>query len=245
MKKKFAQVAGIGLMAVLSAVSITGTAYAAGPVRGEGRFGQPGIMGAVSAVSGNTLTVSGRGLGRNAASSTETYTVNAANARVVRNGSTSSVSAITVGDKVFVRGTVSGTSVTAALIRDGAAKPEKGGDRPSQISSLIQGNGQPIIAGTISAISGGTVTVGTKSGISYNVAASGAKIVEGKNQTTLSGLAVADTVIVQGSVNGTQVTASSIIVQKAVAQNGSASLSRKPAGLFGRIGQFFLHLFGF
>jgi hypothetical protein len=245
MRKKFAQATVIGLMAVLSAVSITGTAYAAGPVRGEGRFGQPGIMGAVSAVNGNTLTVSGRGLGRNAASSTETYTVNAANARVVKNGSTSSVSAIAVGDKIFVRGTVSGTDVAATLIRDGAAKPENGRDWSAQTSSLIQGNGQPIIAGTISAISGDTVTVGTKSGINYIVAASGAKIVEGKNQTTLSGLAVADTVIVQGSVNGTQVTASSIIVQKAVAQNGAGNAHQKPLSFFGRMGQFFLHLFGF
>ncbi len=243
--KKFIIGTGVGLLAVLSVASIAGTAYAAGPVRGEGRFGQPGIMGTVSTINGSTLTISGRGLGRNASSGTETYTVDAASARVVKNGSTSSVSAIAVGDKVFVRGTVSGTNIAATLIRDGAAKQENGGDWSNQTSSLIQGNGQPIIAGTISAISGNTVTVSTKSGISYVVAASGAKVVEGKNQISLSSLAVGDTVIVQGSVNGTQVAASSIIVQKAVTQNGTAHPAQKQLGFFGRVGQFFLRLFGF
>jgi co-chaperonin GroES (HSP10) len=243
--KKLVIGAGVGLLAVLSAASIVGTAYAAGPGRGEGRFGQPGVMGTVSAISGSTFTVSGRGLGRNAASSTETYTVNAASARVVKNGSTSSVSAIAVGDKVFVRGTVSGTNVAATLIRDGAAKPENGRNWSNQTSSLIQGNGQPVIAGAISAISGDTITVSTKSGISYVVAASGAKVVDGKNQTSLSNLAVGDTVIVQGSVNGTQVTASSIIVQKAIVQNSTTQPAQKQLGFFGRVGQFFLRLFGF
>ena len=80
-----------------------------------------GVIGTVSAVSGSTITVSVR---THMASSTPTlFTVDATNAKIFKGSATSSVSDILVGDRVAVKGEVSGTSVTAKVIRDGGVPP--------------------------------------------------------------------------------------------------------------------------
>ena len=76
-----------------------------------------------------------------------TYTVDASSATVTKNGAASTVSAIAVGDTVMVQGTVSGTNVTAKTIRDGVGQGQP----------AIQGNGQPVVAGTVTAINGNSV----------------------------------------------------------------------------------------
>ena len=115
--------AGIGIAALAVVfLSIAAAQAATNPV-GQGMMGKvglgrtmmPGIFGKVTAVSGTTITVLG---GR--PSGTQTiYTVNAANAVVIKNATTSSVGSIVVGDAVLVQGTVSVTSVTATRILDG------------------------------------------------------------------------------------------------------------------------------
>lgn len=103
--------------------------------RGElegGTIGHPmhaasGIMGTVSAISGNSLTVLGHSVavGTSAAS---TFTVDATNAKILKSGSTSAtVASIAVGDRVMVQGTVSGASVTAQNIIDGVGFGMQGG----------------------------------------------------------------------------------------------------------------------
>lgn len=74
------------------------------------------ILGIVTNVNGNTILVDGR-FGTSTA--TTTYTVNAANAKIFKDKATTTVSAILVGDRVLVEGTVSGTTVTANVIFDG------------------------------------------------------------------------------------------------------------------------------
>lgn len=84
-----------------------------GPGMGGGRGGRgmgPGVMGTVSAVNGNTLTVTGK--------NGTTYTVDASSAKVSKM-ETLSVSDIKVGDTVGVQGQVSGSAVTAKQIMDG------------------------------------------------------------------------------------------------------------------------------
>jgi len=79
---------------------------------------RPAVMGIVSAISGNTLTVSGKqGFGSTA--TTTTYTVDATNAKITKNNTTGTIASIAVGDTVMVQGTISGTNVTATIIRDG------------------------------------------------------------------------------------------------------------------------------
>lgn len=113
---------------------------------------------------------------------------------------------------------------------DGKVKKDHATSTP-----ILQGNGQPVIAGTITAVSGDTVTVTTKNNVVYTVNALTSKIYVGNNATSTSALTIGGTVVVQGTVNGNSVMASSIIQQK--------STSR--FGFFGGIGMWFRHLFGF
>lgn len=79
-------------------------------MRGHGPLGQRGVAGTVSAVNGNTVTVTGK--------DGKTYTVDASGAKISKVVDLS-VSDIKVGDTVGVQGSVSGTTVTAKHIMDG------------------------------------------------------------------------------------------------------------------------------
>jgi hypothetical protein len=221
--------------------------------RGQGMM-RSGVSGTVTAVAGYTITVSGR---QSFGSTTPavSYTVNAANAAVRKNNATSTVSSILVGDMIFAQGTVTGTNVTATTIFDGVTgrmgdkgSPGKNSqDNPGHATSTppFTGNGQPVIAGTVSAINGTTLTLTTASNVTYAVDASSAKVLQGQNAIALSGIAVGNTVLIQGTVNGTSVIASTIVDQHAPASATPAQAKGQPRGFFGSIGQFFMHLFGF
>jgi hypothetical protein len=223
----------------------------------------PAVFGTVTAISGDTITVSeNRGFNRGLRTSpnptpTATpvatiYTVDATNAKITKNNATGTIASITVGDTIMVQGTVSGTSVTATMIHDGIMGGRIGGPgkngQPTTVLPQITGNGQPVIAGTISAISGSTLTVTNKSNITYTVDATNAKIVQGQNTITISNISVGDSVVIQGTVNGTSVTASSVIDQHVPSTTATSQPGAKPnqnLGFFGRIGNFFSKLFGF
>ena len=220
-----------------------------------GHFGMggaiPGVFGTVSAVNGTSLTVTAK-TRPNATSTTEVvYTVDASSAKIMKNGTTSAVSSITVGDMVTVRGTVSGTNVTATAIRDGVmGMPGMPGSRgfgrsgTATTTPPIKGNGEPVVGGSITAISGTMLTVTNASNVTYSVDASSATIVKKGTTSTIANVAIGDNVIVQGTVNGTSVTASSVIDQ-GVANAGNSGTQGARVGFFGTIGNFFKHLFGF
>ena len=224
--KKYASFFSAGLVVAIFAIAL--------PVFAQGNLenGQrPAVVGTVSAVSGKTLTVTSKSMmkPKNSTSTTPApviYTVDASSASVNKNNATSSVSAIAVGDTVMIQGTITGTNVVAKTIRDGLAKP------------AIQGNGQPIVAGKVTAVSGNTITITNNSNVTYTIDATNAKI---------SNVAVGDNVIVQGTVNGNSVTASSVIDQKAKIHNNDNSKTRggMMGNFFGGIGNFFKHMFGF
>jgi len=253
---------GLGLITApaLAATTSTNTpryaGHGTGP-RGVGQEIKPTIVGTVSSISGNSIIVTGRqgfAFGqRNKSTSTQpvasiTYTVDTSGATVMKSNATSSVSSIVVGDTILVQGTVSGTNITATLIRDGimnngqSRMQNQNGDQKNFASSTFQGNGQPVIAGTISAINGETITVTNKSNVIYAVDATNAKITQGQKVITLSNISVGNSVMVQGTVNGNSVVASSIITQ---ASQINAAPAKKPAGFFRAIGNFFKNLFGF
>jgi hypothetical protein len=203
---------------------------------------RPGVFGTVSAVSGDTITVTTKA-GPNGTPAATTYTVDAANATVMKDGATSTLSAIAVGDTVSVQGTTSGDSVTATEIRDGVPQMQKQ-------NPVIQGNGEPVVGGTVSAVSGDTITITNKSNVSYTVDATNATVEKGNASSTVGSVAVGDNVIVQGTVNGTSVSASSIIDSGAQAaagssQNGGKGRMGGVGMVLGAIGGFFQHLFGF
>ncbi len=224
----------------VSGTNVTATAIRDGVMPAGNRAGM-GISGTVSAINGTSITVNSKA--RPDGGTAITYTVDASSATVTKNGAASSVSNIAVGDTIMVQGTVTGTNVVAKTIRDGAA----------QAQPAIQGNGQPVVAGKVTVISGSVVTITNQSNVTYTVDASAAKfVVAGVTSPTILNVAVGDNVVVQGTVNGNSVTASSVIYQKAKPKTGenNSGNSQKPAGNFmggimGGIGNFFKKLFGF
>lgn len=221
---------------------------------GMGAGRAPGVFGTVSAVNGTSLTVTSKGFGKSETAAAQTYTVNAANATVTKAGVASTVGAIAVGDTVMVAGTVSGTSVTATTIRDGMGGPGMGmkpGEHASSTPSIIQGNGQPVIGGTVSAVNGNSLTVTTAKGnVTYTVDVTSATIEKGNAASTVSAIAVGDAVVVQGTVSGSSVTASSVMDSGAAAGSSSTATDNGAhkgffGGMMGSIGGFFHNLFGF
>jgi hypothetical protein len=227
---------------------------------GEGRGPQDGTMrsgvvGTISSVNGTTLVVAGKqGFIKDSATDVS-YTVDASHAVIKKDRATSTFSALIVGETVMVRGTVTGTNVVATDIdtgmkfKGGMGGPGRGegAGRDSMGSStpIINGNGQPVIAGSISAVNGSTLTVSTKSGLTYTVDVSNAKIVSGKDTVAISALTTGEQVIVQGAVNGTNVAASSVIAEKNTHASATGDANKAPQGFFRGIGHFFAGLFGF
>lgn len=236
----------VGSVASAAQTTTTGS-WGKGGEDGQSGHMPPGVMGTVSAISGDTITLTSKGWGQNA--SAETYTVNANNANVLKSMATSSVGAIMVGDTVMVQGTVSGTNVTATQIIDGMMGGARGkGMGPGMGAGeglSIQGNGQPVVGGTISGINGSTLTITNASNVTYSVDASSATVVKGNATSSISSLATGDRVIVQGSVNGTAVSAASVIDQGAAPSNASGNAAPRPMGIFGALGGFLHKLFGF
>ena len=243
---------------VISSLAFAGTALAKGPSE-FGRSGQnvprPVVVGTVATISGMTLTVTAQNDDRDdhATSTATTYTVDATNATVTKNGATSTVSAILIGDKVMVRGTVTGTQVVAAVINDGKmlGRPDMHGKNPKDSklapTAMMQGNGSPVIGGSVTAIGSTTLTVTAKSGTVYTVNTASTTVVKAGVASTLSAVAAGDNVIVQGTVNGTSVTASSIIDQGAAPALGASTTQNhgEKKGFFKTLGGFFSHMFGF
>ena len=232
-----------------------------GMMLGRSMMGRLAVVGTVYAVNGSNITVNSKIGPRmnldNTASTSTTYVVDASNAVIMKNNATTTVSNILVGDIVAVQGTINGSNIVATKIFDGIRfkdekdKKDKKSDERDHASStpIIQGNGQPVIAGKISSMSTSTIAVTTASGIVYTVNVSSAKIALNNSLVSLSSLAVGDKVIVQGSVSGTSINASSVIEQKRLNDNNGDengdNQNKMHRGFFGSMGNFFAHLFGF
>ncbi|MEI7720313.1 MAG: hypothetical protein WCI89_03875 [bacterium] len=250
--------------AVLGSLLVTSAAFAAGPgVSGAG-LRAPSVLGTVSAVHGEILTVTSKGLNGNATPTT--YSVDVTNATITKGGSkdvaptTVTASGVAVGDMIVAWGTVSGTNVTATTVRDGVMG-SRGMDRgmgavkskttTPATAPILTGNGQPVTGGTVTAINGSKLTMTNKSNVTYTVDATGAAVEKGNVASAVSSITVGDNVIVQGTVNGTSVTATSIMdTGTPPAQptaGGAASQPHKGGvgGFLGSVGGFFHNLFGF
>lgn len=156
----------------------------------------PGVHGTITAINGTTVTVSDQRSGTS-------YTVDASAASVMKGSqgsapAASSVSALAVGDMVGVEGTVSGTSVTATKILSGFMGGRGG---------FGHGRGT---AGTVTAVSGNTITITGDNGTSYTVDASGATV--SKMMTIgVADIKVGDRIGAEGTLSGTNVAATRIM----------------------------------
>lgn len=187
-------VVGIGAAGAVSAATSTGATTSSTSSTHANHVGA-GVRGTVASVSGNIITVTGK--------NGTTYTVDATSATFMKSVSgakptTATISDIAVGDTVSVRGTVSGDSVTATKVTDGVMTfTGRGGGK---------GHG---VTGTVSAISGDTVTITNSNGTSYTVDATNAKVSEIVS-LPVSGIKIGDKIGVQGTVSGTSVSATRI-----------------------------------
>ncbi len=224
-----------------------------GRVLGIGKINKPimkpAVYGTVSAVNGNIITVTktqSSKMNTTVAPVTVTYTVDATNATIVKNNVAGTIASIVVGDTIVAQGTLTGTNLVATNIRDGIMMgKERGGfskieNKNNQKIPVFSGNGQPIVAGTVTAVNGTTLTVTNKSNVTYTIDATNAKILQGPNTILVSNVAVGDNIVVQGTVNGNAVVAATVIDQAKV-----AGTKAEHQGFFAGIGLFFAHLFGY
>ncbi len=101
------------------------------------------VAGIVTAINGNTLTVSETIVKRikkstSTLSTTTTYTVDASNAIIMKSGATTSLSVISLNDKVLINGTASGTLITAKIIHDGVGQKNwnKDGQKKDEVKFM-------------------------------------------------------------------------------------------------------------
>lgn len=108
--------AGGGMVAAAHAAGTTAApAAAAVPDSARAHRHAPlGGDGIVSSINGSTIVMA-----EESDEGGASYTVDASNATVTKNGASASLSGIAVGDKIFVRGTTTGTNVVATSINDG------------------------------------------------------------------------------------------------------------------------------
>ena len=269
-KNKISAIAGMALLAsvlVFSSVSAdtnnkSGAMHRKMPQQGvhntkDGKSMKPAVIGTVTAVNGNSITVAShpmRPMGTNNQVATTTYSVDATNATVNKNNATSTVQNITVGDMVLVQGTISGTNVTATMIRDNSntranfatstmpRRMDRGRFNASSSTMNILDNGQPVIAGNVTSVSGNIITISNSNNASYTIDATNAKITTGKDTVTIQSVAIGDGVIAQGTVNGNSMTATTV-VERPVSQMKDAK-TNKP-GVFENVKNFIKNIFKF
>src|SRR5262249_13869277 len=153
---------------------------------GSKNFTPPAAAGDVTAVNGNTLTVTDKKTGTS-------FSVDVSNATITKvtpgsNGTaptkaTITASGVAVGDMVMVQGTVSGTTITATEVTDGMM--------PFGGRGFGRGMGPHGADGTVTAISGNTITLTGKDGKTYTVDASNSKF-ETASSSSLSNVKVGD-----------------------------------------------------
>jgi hypothetical protein len=201
----------------VSGTSITATQIADGSLMGKHSLGggmvKPGVSGAVSAKSGNILTVTGK--------NGTTYSVDATNAAITKltfgaagtkpASTTISLSQIIVGDNIMAQGTLSDTTLTATKITDGNFPAAGLGKNMGQ---------KPAAFGTVGAVSSNTITLTGKNGTTYSVDATNAAITKitpgatGQKPTStvisVSQIKTGDSLSVFGTVSGTNIVATKI-----------------------------------
>jgi hypothetical protein len=208
--------------------TITGTVSAtAQPGQGFARAilgKRPDVMGEITAINGNTITVTSKDP-RNQSATPITYTTDLTNATIKkRTGSaaptTVSIASLTVGDHVGITGTITGTSVIATEVISGMPHGGRGG--PGTHGMGMHGK-KPGVHGTVVSVSGNTITLSDKDGKTYTVDATNATVSK-MTTSTVSQIAVGDTLGVQGTVSGTTVTATDIMNGMPPRMNGGPLL---------------------
>ncbi len=191
-------VSSLGTYQIVNASSVHSRSHSS-KVRSLNASSTPVVFGTVEAVNGSYVTISSVLRG-----ATTTYTIDASAAKIIKSGSaTTTISDIVVGDKILVKGNISGTNVSAETITDNKSKNTKNTNwskAPKGFHAEFNG-----IIGKVSYINGTTISVSV-----YKKNATTTYTVDASN-VTISNIQVGDTIIVRGSVTGTSIIAKSIV----------------------------------
>lgn len=196
----------IGGGAVAGYTSLAGAQTNNPATKSERSVKGPLLVGTITAVNGSAITITAEG------KQSGTYTVDASKAEVHKNGGTSSVASLAVGEKIAVLGTTNGTSVTATKIMSGFGEgfgPKGRDEKGERKEHGMMGKNHGVV-GKVTAINGSTITVTGQNGKSYNVN-TGSTTVHKVVTGSLSDIVVGDTIGVRGSVSGNTVTATDIM----------------------------------
>ena len=197
--------------------NIAGNGHGFGAGRGQG------AAGTVTAIDGSNITISSK--------NNKSYVVDVSGATFFKAPTLTpgikpsapapiTLADIKVGDTLMVRGTVTGTNVKATTVTDGIKDA-------APFNKMDNGlNKNPSVGGTVSAVSGNTITLTGKDKTTYTVNTVNAKIMKntdvvGQKPTapttiTVSDIKVGDTLVVNGTKNGTNITATNIFDGKAM-----------------------------
>jgi preprotein translocase subunit YajC len=211
-----------------------GRMYKGGDNHENGR--STGFTGTVTAISGSTIAIKSN-------RDNTTYNVVTANAKIYKGPTVKTLADIKVGDFVIVEGSMQADKFMATRILD------------TQFDMKFPENGKwdnfkPGIIGTVSAVSGTTLTVTAKDGTVYTVATADAKFQKEKGTaSTINEVKVGDTVLIQGTVNGTSVTAKNVFDSQIALQKIETKMDKMENnngnhnGFFVRFGNFFRNIF--
>jgi hypothetical protein len=166
-----------------------------------------GVFGTVTAINGTTITLSGKQNGPQG-TTTLSYVVDASNTKVYKNkNNVILVSDIKMGDRLFVEGTINGTTVIATSIFDSQFEmKDKDGKENRDVKNSTG------LIGTVTAVNGTTLTIVGIQGrgnamatTTYTVDAGSAVVYSGDKRatTTLSAVQTGDRVFVNGTTTGT------------------------------------------
>jgi hypothetical protein len=217
----------VGAFMIVSAIGFSGSIYADNDgkrtsfdlrnnidIRVEGdsllkwSYG-PSILGTVTAVNGETLTVK--------AGTSGSYTVDASAAKIRKGDEVQALSSISVGDTVLVQGAINGSSVIATMI----VETKSGATIKPDVKENMSG-----VVGKVTAINGNTITIQARNDVSYTINAINAKFWKNKNNSsTIAEVKVGDLLIVQGTINGTSVNATNIIDVNAPVNNNMSVIT--------------------
>jgi hypothetical protein len=191
--------------------------------------GRPGMGGAVAAINGTTITITGQ--------NGSIYTVDTAKAKITRgfgpNTETLALTDIKVGDKIGIIGTISGTNITAKTIIDGVGMLR---DRKTE------GQEKTHVVGKILTVSPFSLTLEVKpfsdrmmksatETVTYTVdSTSNTTVTKDGVSASLGDLTVGQMIIATGKVDSSAKTVEATKIN-------IMTLKDKPTGLFKRMGR--------
>jgi hypothetical protein len=198
----------IGAIALQTHAAGTTTGTTATETSGFKHGTPPAAAGTVTAVSSNTITVTDKRTGTSyivdgSSATIDKFTPPASGTKPTTKPTPTviTLSQIAVGDNVTIEGTVNGSNIVATKITDGMMFMGAG---------MGRGSGSRGAMGTVSAVNGSTITLTSKNGTTYTVDA-GSATVKKVVDSSVSSIAVGDTLMVNGSTSGTSITANNIV----------------------------------